>query len=93
MRLIHRIRTLLGLLAASLTLAGLAACAPAPTVEQQAALPFVLITMAPNASPTPTPFQPSLDTPTPFEASPLPAHRHRLCHTHFRPWMPPPRWT
>ena len=57
------------MLAASLTLAGLAACAPAPTVEQQAALPFVLITMAPNASPTPTPFQPSLETPTPFEAA------------------------
>jgi len=35
----------------------LGACAPA--APAQAALPFVLVTVAPNASPTPTPFQPS----------------------------------
>jgi LCP family protein required for cell wall assembly len=35
----------------------LASCATAPTPGQ---LPFVLITSAPNASPTPTPFQPPL---------------------------------
>ena len=35
----------------------LGACVPA--VPAQAALPFVLVTVAPNASPTPTPFQPS----------------------------------
>ncbi len=69
MSLFHRIRLPMGMLAAALVLAGLAACAPAPTVPQQASLPFVLITMAPNASPTPTPFQPSLETPTPFEVA------------------------
>src|SRR5260370_21706749 len=35
----------------------LTACVPAPA---PVALPFVLITSAPNASPTPTPFQPPL---------------------------------
>ncbi|MDP1545858.1 MAG: LCP family protein [Anaerolineales bacterium] len=42
----------------------LTACgAPAPAPEQ-ATLPFVLITSAPDATATPTPFQPSLYTPT-----------------------------
>ncbi|HNE03742.1 MAG TPA: LCP family protein [Anaerolineales bacterium] len=46
----------------------ISACgAAAPT---QAPQPFVLITAAPNASPTPTPFQPSLASPTaPFNTS------------------------
>ncbi len=39
--------------------------APAP---MSAPLPYILITVAPNASPTPTPFQPSLYTPTAFYA-------------------------
>lgn len=34
------------------------------TAPAQAPQPFVLVTSAPNASPTPTPFQPSLATPT-----------------------------
>ena len=42
----------------------LAACGPAPQAAVPQALPFILITSAPNASPTPTPFQPSLYTPT-----------------------------
>lgn len=41
----------------------LASCAPVPPPEQ-ASPPFALITAAPDASPTPTPFQPSLFTPT-----------------------------
>lgn len=39
---------------------------PAPT-EPVAALPFILITVDPNATATPTPFQPSLYTPTPYD--------------------------
>lgn len=35
-----------------------------PPPPEQSFAPFVLITSAPNASPTPTPFQPSLATPT-----------------------------
>jgi LCP family protein required for cell wall assembly len=55
----------------------LTACAAKPAVEQPP-LPFVLITSAPQASPTPTPFQPSLFTPTQpslytFDANPAPA--------------------
>lgn len=42
----------------------LSACGPAPQAAVPEALPFILITSAPNASPTPTPFQPSLYTPT-----------------------------
>lgn len=55
----------------------LTACgAPAPAAEQ-APLPFVLITSAPDATATPTPFQPSLFTPTlpplfSFDANPAP---------------------
>ncbi|MBI3738662.1 MAG: LCP family protein, partial [Chloroflexi bacterium] len=37
----------------------LAACGTTPAAQKQA-LPFILITPAPNASPTPTPFQPPL---------------------------------
>jgi len=40
----------------------LSACGAKPEVA--ASLPFILITSAPNASPTPTPFQPALYTPT-----------------------------
>ncbi len=41
------------------------ACSASPQPSAQTApLPFLLITSAPNASPTPTPFQPSLFTPT-----------------------------
>ena len=40
-----------------ISIIALGACAPA--APAQAALPFVLVTVAPNASPTPTPFQPS----------------------------------
>ena len=51
-------------------LAGCGALAPRPA-SAQAALPFVLVTAAPNASPTPTPFQPLAYTATvTLEASP-----------------------
>jgi LCP family protein required for cell wall assembly len=46
---------------------GLPACAAPPAAAEPAPIPFILITQAPDASPTPTPFQPSLNTPTPFE--------------------------
>src|SRR5688572_4779941 len=42
----------------------LSACGASTPVPEQSFAPFVLITSAPNASPTPTPFQPSLVTPT-----------------------------
>jgi len=48
-------------LLAGLLLAGCAVLAPTPT---QPVLPFALVTAAPNASPTPTPFQPLPWTPT-----------------------------
>jgi LCP family protein required for cell wall assembly len=57
--------TLLVLLAAAAL--GLPACSAPPAVAEQAPMPFIVITQAANASPTPTPFQPSLETPTPFE--------------------------
>jgi LCP family protein required for cell wall assembly len=40
--------------------------------NQQAALPFTLVTAAPNASPTATPFQPIPWTPTPGTPTPAP---------------------
>lgn len=40
------------------------ACGSAPSVSQ---LPFAVVTAAPNASPTATPFRPSQATPTPFQ--------------------------
>jgi LCP family protein required for cell wall assembly len=49
------------ILLAGLLLAGCVALAPAPA---QQALPFILVTAAPNASPTPTAFQPIAFTPT-----------------------------
>src|SRR5215208_6953472 len=52
-------RTLRVILLAGMLLAGCGSFAPA-----QPALPFVLVTAAPNASPTPTPFQPIPWTPT-----------------------------
>jgi polyisoprenyl-teichoic acid--peptidoglycan teichoic acid transferase len=45
------------MLLAGFLLAGCGALVPAPS-SAQAALPFALVTAAPNASPTPTPFQP-----------------------------------
>jgi LCP family protein required for cell wall assembly len=45
------------------------ACSPASQTSVSAPPPFILITSAPNASPTPTPFQPALYTPT--QPSPL----------------------
>ncbi len=63
----NRLRPSLSLLTVFVTFASLTGCsAPAPAQAAQA-LPFILVTVAPNASPTPTPFQPSLNTPTPFE--------------------------
>src|SRR5574342_799045 len=50
-------------LLAGILLAGCGTLAPAPA-NVQPALPFVLVTAAPNASPTPTPFQPVPWTPT-----------------------------
>ncbi len=41
----------------------LSACGATPAATVVQALPFVLVTVAPNASPTPTAFQPSLNTP------------------------------
>ena len=58
------------LLLAGYLLAGCGTFASAATNQQQA-LPFVLVTAAPNASPTPTPFQPLPNTPTgTFESTP-----------------------
>lgn len=42
----------------------LSACGTISPASQQGVLPYVLITSAPNATPTSTPFQPSLFTPT-----------------------------
>lgn len=42
----------------------LSACGTSAAIPEQAPHPFILITSAPNATPTPTPFQPSLYTPT-----------------------------
>ncbi len=42
----------------------ISACVESPSAPEQAPLPFILITSAPNATATPTPFQPSLFTPT-----------------------------
>jgi len=43
------------------------ACSPATSAISEDP-PFILVTAAPNASPTPTPFQPSFTTPTAFTA-------------------------
>ena len=50
-------KTRLALTLSLLPFIALGACAPAASVQNP--LPFVLVTVAPNASPTPTPFQPS----------------------------------
>jgi polyisoprenyl-teichoic acid--peptidoglycan teichoic acid transferase len=63
-------------LLASLILAG---CGSAASANAQPTLPFVLVTVAPNASPTPTPFQPisstltssSLPTQNALQSTPL----------------------
>src|SRR5512143_1585523 len=54
------------ILLAGCFLAGCGPLALAPARAQQStpALPFILVTAAPNASPTPTPFQPIPWTPT-----------------------------
>lgn len=54
-------KTLQIILLAALLLAGCGTLAPAPA---QSSLPFVLVTAAPNATPTRTPFQPVPWTPT-----------------------------
>lgn len=57
MRLLWRIAIITALL--------LAGCGSnAPAAQPQQAPPFILVTSAPNASPTPTPFQPAPWTPT-----------------------------
>lgn len=64
-----RISPLLGLFAVAAASFSLAACsAPSAAAVQAPQAQLLLVTVAPNASPTPTPFQPSLSTPTPFEA-------------------------
>src|SRR5689334_3078868 len=57
---------------AAFLLAGCGPLALAPASVQQPALPFTLVTAAPNASPTPTPFQPIRSTPTSTSESTLP---------------------
>ena len=52
------------LLLAGFLLAGCGTFAPPPSNNVKAALPFILVTAAPNASPTPTPFQPLPLSPT-----------------------------
>ena len=52
-----------------LALLGLASCQRAPS--DAGYLPFILVTAAPNASPTPTPFQPSASSPTPMQLGDL----------------------
>jgi polyisoprenyl-teichoic acid--peptidoglycan teichoic acid transferase len=58
------------MLLAGFLLAGCGVLAPAPS-SAQAALPFALVTAAPNASPTPTPFQPIPWTPTSTVGTPF----------------------
>ncbi|GAB4399399.1 MAG: LCP family protein [Anaerolineales bacterium] len=48
----------------TISLAVLISSCGTPAAAEQAPLPFILITSAPDASPTPTPFQPSFVTPT-----------------------------
>jgi LCP family protein required for cell wall assembly len=66
---IHFLHRLLAALASLAALLSLAACAAPPPAPVEAAVPFILITVAPDASPTATPFQPSANTPTPFEVA------------------------
>jgi polyisoprenyl-teichoic acid--peptidoglycan teichoic acid transferase len=62
------------MLLAEILLTGCGSLASAQTNAAQPALPFALVTVAPNASPTPTPFQPlgatSTSTPQPTPAGP-----------------------
>lgn len=61
--------------------------------QEEVVLPFVLVTAAPNASLTPTPFQPALETPTPLRLedlptlTPLPTSTHEAAQT--SPPLPP----
>jgi len=66
MRSTHSLRPTFNLLAALTLFASLTACSAPPAPPTQA-LPFLLVTVAPNATATPTPFQPSLYTPTPYD--------------------------
>src|SRR5215216_1343525 len=59
------------MLLAGVLLAGCGAFAPVRSDNVQASLPFVLVTAAPNASPTPTPFQPIPWTPTSTAGTPV----------------------
>jgi len=59
------------MLLAWVLLAGCGAFAPVRSDNVQARLPFVLVTAAPNASPTPTPFQPIPWTPTSTAGTPV----------------------
>lgn len=64
------------LFASTIILALLLTSCGTPAAAEQAPVPFILITSAPNASPTPTPFQPSFVTPTApllSASDPLPA--------------------
>ena len=71
-------------LLAGVLLAGCGAFASAST-NQQPELPFILVTAAPNASPTPTPFQPLPLSPTPtLAASPT------IDPSTATPTIPPP---
>lgn len=56
------------ILPAILIAINLTACGASPSAPTPASPSIVLVTVAPNASPTPTPFQPSISTPTPFSA-------------------------
>ncbi len=68
MQMTNRLRLTFSLLAVIVTVASLTGCAAPPAPPTAQPFPFVLVTVAPNASPTPTPFQPSFNTPTPFDA-------------------------
>jgi LCP family protein required for cell wall assembly len=69
MQMTNRLRLTFSMLAVLVTIASLTGCAAPPAPPTAQPFPFVLVTVAPNASPTPTPFQPSLHTPTPFDAA------------------------
>jgi LCP family protein required for cell wall assembly len=67
MKMTRFLRLTLSLLAVIVTVSSLTGCAAPPPPVAAQALPFILVTVAPNASPTPTPFQPSLFSPTPYD--------------------------
>jgi LCP family protein required for cell wall assembly len=88
MRSSHPLHLTLSLLAVLALVASQTGCSAPPVPSAEQSLPFVLVTAAPNASPTPTPFQPSPYTPTPYEAfQPLPTATASLTP------IPPPEVT